>query len=51
MLSAERIGGRKEGELARDLPQLAAELVVFFIVIALLDPVAVDHFVFTVGLV
>jgi hypothetical protein len=48
---AERIRGRKEGELVRDLPQLAAELVVFFIVVALLDPVAVDHFVLAVGLV
>jgi hypothetical protein len=51
VLTAERIGGRKEGQLVRGLPQLAADLVVLFIVVALLDPVAIDHFVFAVGLV
>ena len=35
----------------RHLPQLAAELVVFFVIVALLDSVAVDHFLLAVGIV
>ena len=51
MFPAEWVGGREKGQLVCHLPQLAAELVVFFVVVALLDSIAVDHFLFAVGIV
>jgi hypothetical protein len=47
----EWVGGREEGEFVRHLPQLAAELVVFLVVVPVLDSVAVYDFLFAVGIV